>query len=360
MGANSLDLLCLWPCLFRHCDRHVLIAMHDAITDVPGITVGHWTDSRAATGCTVVLTENGAVGGVDVRGAAPGTRETDLLRPTNLVQQVQGIILTGGSAFGLDAASGVVRFLEEREVGFRVRRWRVPIVAGAVLFDLGVGNGQVRPSASSGYEACLDAAGGPVNQGSVGAGTGASVGKACGGGAAVKGGLGTASAVMGDGTVVAAIMAVNAFGEVVSRDGVVVAGPRDRHGEGFVDTLAELRKGVTQKSTGENTTIGVVATNAPLNKEEINKVAQMAQDGVAVAVRPAHTMSDGDVVFALATGREQDGSRRRRRRRSSVTAIGALAATLVADSIVRSVQEAESTGKIPAVKDLEWHDRYAA
>ncbi len=334
--------------------------MHDAITDVPGITVGHWTDSRAATGCTVVLTETGSVGGVEVRGAAPGTRETDLLRPMNLVQHVQGIILTGGSAFGLDAATGVVRFLEEMEAGFRVRRWRVPIVAGAVLFDLGVGDGHVRPNATNGYDACLGAVGGPVSQGSVGAGTGASVGKACGHGAAVKGGLGTASAVMDDGTVVAAIMVANGFGEVIGRDGVVVAGPRDRQGEGIVDTLAELSKGRARKSTGENSTIGVVATNAALNKEEVNKVAQMAQDGVAVAVRPAHTMSDGDVVFAVATGRERDGSRRRRKPRSNVTAIGALASTLVADSIVRGVQEADRTGKIPAVKDLEWDDRHEA
>ena len=206
--------------------------MHDAITDVPGISVGHWTDKRAGTGCTVVLAPKGAVGGVDVRGAAPGTRETDLLRPGTLVQEAQAIVLSGGSAFGLDAASGVVRYLEEQGAGFRVGRRRVPIVAGAVLYDLGVGDGRVRPQAEHGYEACANAHSGPVEQGSVGAGTGASVGKARGRNSAVKGGLGSASAVMGDGTVVGALMAVNAFGEVVDEDGAVVAGPRDDEAAG--------------------------------------------------------------------------------------------------------------------------------
>ena len=334
--------------------------MHDAITDVPGIAVGHWTDRRGGTGCTVVLAPKGAVGGVDVRGAAPGTRETDLLRPGALVQEAQGIVLSGGSAFGLDAASGVGRFLEEQGAGFRVGRRRVPIVAGAVLYDLGVGDGSVRPRAEHGYEACINAGSGPVEQGSVGAGTGASVGKARGRGSAVKGGLGSASAVMGDGTVVGALMAVNAFGEVVDEDGAVVAGPRNDEDSGFADTIEELRKGRTKKAAGENTTIGVVATNAALNKAEVNRVALMAQDGVAMAVRPAHTMSDGDVVFALATGENADGSRRRRGRRNDVTGIGAVAAKLVAAAIVRGARLAESTGKTPAIKDLDWVESDAA
>ena len=216
------------------------------------------------------------------------------------------------------------------------------------------------PRAEHGYEACVNADSGPVEQGSVGAGTGASVGKARGRSAAVKGGLGSASAVMGDGTVVGALMAVNAFGEVVDEAGTVVAGARDEENGRFADTIEDLRKGRTKTTAGENTTIGVVATNAALNKAEVNRVALMAQDGVAMAVRPAHTMSDGDVVFALATGENADGSRRRRGRRNDVTGIGAVAAKLVAAAIVRGARRAESTGKTPAIKDLDWVDHDAA
>lgn len=320
--------------------------MWNAITDVPGIAVGHWSDLRAATGCTVVLCEEGAVAGVDVRGSAPGTRETDLMRPVNLVREAHAIVLSGGSAFGLDAAGGVMRFLEERGRGFRVRRWRVPIVGAAVLMDLAIGNGRVRPGAGEGYQACVEATTGAVSEGSVGAGTGATVGKALGPKAIVKGGLGTASASLEDGTIVGAIVAVNAFGEVVEHTtGQLVAGPRRRDGPGFASTLEALRKGKAKRPlAGENTTIGVVATNARLTKEQANKLAQMAQDGLAMALRPAHAMGDGDVVFALAMGAV--------RARANVTALGAVAADVMARAIVRGVREAESLAGMPAVRDL--------
>ncbi len=326
--------------------------MWNAITDVPGIALGHWTDTRAATGCTVVLCEEGGVAGVDVRGSAPGTRETDLMRPMNMVEEVHAIVLSGGSAFGLASAEGVMRFLEERLKGFKVRRWRVPIVGGAVLMDLGIGNGRVRPGPEEGYAACLDATHGPVEQGCVGAGTGATLGKALGRKGVVKGGIGTESARMEDGTVVGAVVAVNAFGEVVEHDtGRVVAGPRLEEGQGFASTLETLMKGKAKKAAaGESTTLGVVATDARLSKEQVNKVAQMAQDGLAMAIRPAHTMGDGDVIFALATGRR--AGRVPGRGRPNVTALGALAAETVARAIVRGVKEAESLAGVPAVRDL--------
>lgn len=320
----------------------------DAITDVPGIAVGHWTDRRAATGCTVVLCEDGAVAGVDVRGSAPGTRETELMRPVMLVQQAHAVLLSGGSAFGLDAAGGVMRYLAERRKGFRMGRWRVPIVGAAVLFDLTVGDGRVRPGPQQGYEACRAAACGPVPQGSAGAGAGATVGKALGPKGAVKGGIGSASQRLGDGAIVGAIVAVNAIGEIVDpATGSVVAGPRRRGKRGFASSIELMSKGRRSKAAGgQNTTIGVVATSARLTKEEVNKVAQMAQDGLALAIRPAHTMADGDVVFALATGAT------RGRRRPSVTAIGAVAAQVMARAIVKAVREAESLAGVPAARDI--------
>ena len=290
--------------------------------------------------------------GVDVRGSAPGTRETDLMRPVNTVQQVHAIVLAGGSAFGLESAGGVMRFLEERKKGFRVRRWRVPIVGAAVLMDLGIGNGRVRPGPQEGYAACLDAGRGPLAEGSVGAGTGATLGKVLGRKSLVKGGIGTASGRLEDGTLVGAIVVVNAFGDVVEHDtGQVVAGPRQADGTGFVSTLETLRQGKTkQPVSGDSTTIGAVATNARLTKEQANKMAQMAQDGLAMAVRPAHTMGDGDVIFALATGRR--GDQASARGRPNVTALGAIAAEAVARAIVRAVRQAESLAGVPAVKDL--------
>ncbi|MBI4498588.1 MAG: P1 family peptidase [Chloroflexi bacterium] len=323
-----------------------------AITDVPGLLVGHWTDLEAVTGCTVVLSLQGAVGGVDVRGAAPGTRETDLLRPANLVQQVHAILLSGGSAFGLDAASGVMRYLEERNIGFPTRVARVPIVPAAILFDLAIGSATVRPDAAAGYQACLVAAAGAVAEGSVGAGAGATVGKALGMEHATKGGIGTASRVLSDGVVVGALVAVNAFGDVVDpRSGQVVAGPRHTEGRGFVRTTDILTLGrdralaVSQETIPTNTTIGVVATNARLSKEQVNRLAQMAHDGLSWAVRPAHTMGDGDLIFALATGEVATDQ--------SLTVLGTAAAEAVAEAILRGVTRARSLGGVPAVDDLE-------
>ena len=318
---------------------------HNAITDVPGIHVGHYTDLEAMTGCTVVLCPPaGAVGGVDQRGGSPGTRETDLLRPMHQVQRVHAVLLSGGSAFGLDAASGVVRWLEERGIGFDTRVAKVPIVPAAILFDLGVGSADVRPDAAMGYAACEAATGGAVAEGSVGAGTGCQVGAILGPGRASKAGVGTASVDLGGGLVVGALIAVNAFGDVVDpRSGEILAGARALRGEGFADTLATMKgligKTILRIADRGNTVIGVVATNAKLTKEEANKVAQMAQDGVARTIRPAHTMLDGDTLFAVATGKK----------RADVNLVGAYAAEVVAEAIVRMVQA------VP-VEDLELPD----
>ncbi len=313
---------------------------HNAITDVPKIRVGHVTDIEAMTGCTVVLCPpRGAVGGVDQRGGAPGTRETDLLRPMHLVERVHAVLLAGGSAFGLDAAGGVVRWLEERGVGFNTGVARVPIVPAAILFDLAVGKADVRPDAAMGYAACKAAHSGPLLEGSVGAGTGCTVGKVLGPGRASKSGLGTASVNLGGGLVVGAVVAVNAFGDVVDpHTGEILAGVRSSNGEKQPGTL-ELIKGLVGKTAlhlagRSHTVIGVVATNARLTKEETNKVAQMAHDGLARAVRPAHTMFDGDTIFALATGRK----------RADVNLVGAYAAEVVSTSIVRAVQAVQEGG----------------
>lgn len=318
----------------------------NALTDVPGIRVGHWTDRRAVTGCTVVLCEAGAVGGVEVRGAAPGTRETDLLRPGTLVERVHAVVLGGGSAFGLDAATGVMRYLEERGVGYEMRGARVPIVPAAILYDLGIGSAQVRPGAAEGYEACRAASSERPAEGSVGAGTGAVVGKALGMERATKGGIGTASVRLEDGTVVAALVAVNAMGEVVDADtGAVLAGPRDVEGTGFLRTLDILKQRARAAVSPTNTTIGVVATNAVLSKEQANRLAQMADDGYARAIRPAHTMGDGDLVFVLATGEH--------RGEATLTLLGATAAEVVARAIGRAVLEAEGLGGIPSAREVQ-------
>jgi L-aminopeptidase/D-esterase-like protein len=308
---------------------------HNAITDVPGIRVGHVTNLEALTGCTVVLCpKDGAVGGVDQRGGAPGTRETDLLRPMHLVERVHAVLLAGGSAFGLDAATGVVRWLEERGIGFDARAAKVPIVPAAILFDLDVGDASVRPDAAMGYAACeAAAADGPVAEGRVGAGTGCTVGKVLGPGRASPSGLGTASVDLGGGLVVGAIVAVNAFGDVVDpRSGEILAGARPLRGEGFADSLATMKsfvgKTILRFAGGSDTVIGVVATNAKLSKEETNKVAQMAHDGLARTIRPAHTMFDGDTLFALATGQKK----------ADANLIGGYAAEVVAEAILRAVR----------------------
>ncbi|MBI2868172.1 MAG: P1 family peptidase [Chloroflexi bacterium] len=317
-----------------------------SITDVPGVKVGHYTDESGVTGCTVVLCEDGAVGGVDVRGSAPGTRETDLLRSGNLVERLHAVLLSGGSSFGLDAAGGVMRYLEERHIGFPVGTARIPIVSAAVIFDLGIGSATARPSPKDGYRACREASAAMIEEGSVGAGTGATVGKALGRKRAVKGGIGTASRRLSRGTVVGALAVVNALGDVVEpTTGEKVAGPRRADGAGFEDTVALMASGRwTRRVRGANTTLAIVATDAPLTKDQANKLAQMAQDGIARAIRPAHTMYDGDVVFALATGTSPA--------HSEVTALGAVAAEVVAEACVRGVQRAGGLAGVPAVSEL--------
>jgi L-aminopeptidase/D-esterase-like protein len=350
---------------------------NNAITDVPGIKVGHATHKEALTGCTVVLCEDGAVGGVDQRGGAPGTRETDSMQPMHLVQTAHAIVLAGGSAFGLEAATGVVRYLEERGIGYDTLVVKVPIVPAAILFDLGIGDAAVRPDAAMGYAACQAADDGPpltsrcgelvepsghrpstgsghgVAEGNVGAGTGATVGKIMGLKQAMKAGLGTASVDLGEGLVVGAIVAVNAFGDVIDpQTGQIIAGARSLDGTGFADTLAVMKSLVNKTGLefagSRDTVIGVVATNARLNKEEANKVAQMAQDGLARTVRPAHTMFDGDTLFALATG----GSNNEPSMETDVNTVGAYAAEVVAQAIVRAIKTAEGVAGLPAWQDL--------
>lgn len=303
--------------------------MERRITDVVGIEVGHATDARAATGCTVVLCRGGAVAGVDVRGGAPGTRETDLLDPTNLVERVHAVLLAGGSAFGLAAADGVMRYLEERGIGFDVGVARVPIVPAAILFDLDVGDPAVRPDAAMGYAACL-AAGRAVEEGAVGAGTGATVGKALGPGGAMRGGVGTWSVALPGGAMVGALVAVNAFGDVVgARTGEVIAGARDPSGR-FAGAEAAVMAGAMAGGFGRSTTLAVVATDARLTKAQATRLAAEAHDGLARVIRPAHTLVDGDVVFALSAGEADAGP----------LALGVAAAEAVAAAVVRAVRVA--------------------
>lgn len=325
--------------------------MNMTLTAIPGIRVGHATDPSALTGCTVILCDGpagaGAVGGVDQRGGAPGTRETDLLRPMHLVQEAHAVVLAGGSAFGLAAADGVMRYLRERGIGYAAGPARVPIVPAAILFDLGIGATDVYPDAAMGYAACLAASDAPVAEGNVGAGAGCSVGKGLGMACATKAGIGSACLTVGADDhpplQVAALMAVNAFGDVVDEAGRVIAGLRPPPGAGFSDTLGLLRSRVPEDLLWRAgaTVIGVVATNARLTKEQANKVAQMAHDGLARAVRPAHTMFDGDTIFALATGVVQ----------ASATLVGACAAEVVAQAIRRGALAAVAAGGLPATAD---------
>ena len=317
------------------------------LTAIPGLKVGHFTLSERPTGCTVVLAEGGAVGGVDVRGGAPGTRETALLDPVNTVQQVHAVVLSGGSAFGLDAASGVVRYLEERDIGYRVGQNVVPIVVGAILYDLSVGdNPRIRPDADCGYRAASHASTETSDEGNVGAGAGATVGKLGGMARAMKGGVGTASITLDNGLTVAAIVVVNAVGDIIDPStGSVIAGVRTADGRGLADARMLLRTGAwNEPQSGANTTLGVVATNATLTKAEATKVAQMAQDGLARTIYPAHTPGDGDTVFSLATGTFSGAA--------SVLTIGALAADVMAEAIVRAVRAATSIPGIPAASDM--------
>lgn len=317
-----------------------------SFNQIPGLQVGHAQDFEALTGCTVVLTQAGAVGGVDQRGGAPGTRETDLLRPLHLVEKVHAVLLTGGSAYGLAAADGVMRWLEEQGIGFPAGVARVPIVPAAVLFDLAVGRADIRPDAAMGYAACQAASSEPgLAAGTVGVGTGTTIGKILGPAAQMKGGVGSAVVEVRPGLWVGALIAVNCLGDVIQpQTGRILAGARKLPDNDFVDTMQVLKTQLAESFTGSgNTVIGVVATNATLSKEAANKVAQMAHDGLARAIRPAHTMFDGDTIFALATGQGAG---------ADVTLIGAYGAEATALAIVEAVQQATSAAGIPALRDL--------
>jgi L-aminopeptidase/D-esterase-like protein len=328
---------------------------NNAITDIPGIEVGQAQDDEALTGCTVVLCRKGAVGGVDVRGSAPGTRETDLLDPVNLVSKVHAVVLAGGSAFGLDAASGVMKYLAEQKIGYGFGGNKVPIVPAAILFDLGLGKISRHPDLEMGYAAVSSAYAGPVAEGNVGAGTGATVGKIFGTAGAMKSGLGTASIEIGGGVIVGAIVAANAFGDVLDpATGQILAGARPAKvgplklgGDApFADTLKVMQtpagRTIMSLAAGSNTVIAVVATNARFDKAQATKMAQMAQDGAARTIRPAHTMLDGDTVFALATGQKK----------ADLSTVGAYAAEALAQAIVRAVQAAKPAGGLPAASGM--------
>jgi L-aminopeptidase/D-esterase-like protein len=321
-------------------------ASNRTLTAVPGIKVGHFTLTERPTGCTVVLVDGDAVGGVSQRGGAPGTRETDLLRPENMVDKVNAVVLAGGSAFGLEAATGTVRWLEEHKIGWPAGPARVPIVPAAILFDLGVGGKpNVRPTADCGYRAAEAANTSPAAEGSVGAGAGATVGKLLGANRAMKGGIGSAAIVLPNGLIVAALVAVNAVGDIVDPEtGKTVAGIRNPDGT-LADARKILRGGLNTQPPrpGQNTTIGVVATNATLSKTLVNRMALMAEDGYARAIYPSHTEGDGDTIFSLATGR-WNGT-------ADISTIGALAADAMAQAIVRAATQATSVAGIPAARD---------
>jgi len=321
------------------------------ITHVPGIRVGHFTLTERPTGCTVVLVDGeGAVGGVSQRGGAPGTRETDLLDPLNMVDRVNAIVLAGGSAYGLDAAQGAVKYLEERHIGWNVgTAGVVPIVPAAILFDLGFGGDpKIRPTADCGYKAATAASNGAVPEGNVGAGAGATVGKMGGPARAMKGGLGSASIALPNGLIVGAIAAVNAAGDVIDpATGKVVAGVRTEDGKALADVRALIRSGAIGRAApraGGNTTIAVVATNAKLSKADMSRIALMADDALARAIAPSHTTGDGDTVFALATNRWTG--------EVNVSIVGALAADVLAEAIVRAVSTAEPLGGLPSARAL--------
>lgn len=329
--------------------------LNGTITDVPGVKVGHAQDFDAVTGCTVVICEKGAVAGVDQRGGAPGTRETDAIRPLHLVNKTHAIMLAGGSAFGLDAASGAMKYLEEKGIGFDTGVAKVPIVPSAILFDLAIGKANVRPDAAMGYQACLNASTEPVTQGCVGAGTGAAAGTALGARQATKSGIGSASIDIGGGVIVGALIAVNPFGDVINpKDGSILAGARTikkgpiQIGENsiFADTRALLKSTIGKTAlsfaSSRNTVIGVVATNALLDREQANFLAQMAQDGLALTIRPSHTLFDGDTLFALSTGSIK----------VDVNVVGTFAVEAVVQAIQNAVLNATSMAGLPAIHDL--------
>ena len=326
--------------------------MNKGLTDISGLQVGHWTNKEGGTGCTAILCPpEGAVCGVDVRGGAPGTRETDLLRPECSVEKVHAIMLAGGSAFGLAAADGAMHWLEEHGRGYDVGVAKVPIVPSAILFDLPMITPKARPDAAAGYAACQAASDAAVVNGTIGAGTGATVGKILGLRQATKGGIGSASKHITNGIVVSALVALNAFGAVIDpKTGEIIAGPRKPIGKGFVDpveaaqgfigqTIARAREAWSERA---NTTLAVVATNVILTKAQATKVAQMAHDGLARTIRPIHTLFDGDGVFALSHGDKK----------ADVSLIGALAADVLAEAVINAVQSATGLGGVPAMREL--------
>jgi L-aminopeptidase/D-esterase-like protein len=321
--------------------------MNGSITDVPGFQVGHAQNFKGATGCTVVLCPPNTVGGVDVRGSAAGTRQIDSLSPFHFVDEVHAVLLSGGSAFGLDASGGVMRFLEERSIGYPTSAGKVPIVPTAILYDLGTGEGRIRPDQEMGYQACVNSRPGRVEEGSIGAGTGATVGKLLGIPWATKGGVGTTSMVLPSGIVVAALVAVNAFGDVIDpKEGKIIAGARDPRNPGiFLDSAARIQESaipLRAERGFQNTTLGVVATNVKLSKRQAIKVAQMAQSGFARTIRPVHSTVDGDLIFALSAGD----------RSADVNAVGLMAEEAVAVAVQRAIREADGLGYLPAFKDL--------
>ncbi|MGD0231980.1 MAG: P1 family peptidase [Syntrophorhabdales bacterium] len=318
--------------------------MFNAITDIEGIQVGHSSDYDGCTGCTVILLDKGATCGIDIRGSASGTRQIDALGISHVVEEVHAILLAGGSGFGLDAATGVMRYLEERNIGFDVGVAKIPIVPSAVIFDLGFGDPRARPTSGMGYEACLKA-GQSVEEGSVGAGVGATVGKLFALPRAMKGGVGTASVALPDGTVVAALAVVNAFGDVFDNvTGKIISGLRTAKDRlTFANTIDCLRQGHIRKQFGiDNTTLAVIATNAQFTKKEITKVAQMAHGGLIKTISPVHTTFDGDLVFGVSLGRMP----------GDVNRIGVLGEFVVAEAIKRGVRKADGFGKLPAFRDV--------
>jgi L-aminopeptidase/D-esterase-like protein len=327
--------------------------MNNSITDIKGILVGQTENSKALTGCSVVICEKGAVGGISQRGGAPGTRETDLLRPMHLVQKVHGILLAGGSAYGLNAAAGVMQYLEEKKIGFNTGTNVVPIVPSAILYDLDVGDANIRPDKEMGYKACLNASTKPPNQGNYGAGTGATVGKILGIGQAMKSGIGTASLKLSNGVVIGALVAVNAFGDII-KDNEIIAGVRTlkkgpiKIGQDgiFANTLSVMQSFAGRKilsfASKQNTVIGVVATNAILSKEETNYFAASASNGIAVSIRPAFTMFDGDTIFGISTGQIK----------SDINILSAVAPQVISEAIVSAITSAGEVDGLPSYQSI--------
>jgi L-aminopeptidase/D-esterase-like protein len=342
----ALTAMCLAAASAPAVAAQTASATNNTLTAVPGIKVGHHTLPERPTGCTVVLVEGGATAGVDVRGAAPATRDTDLLNPTKMVQQVFGVSLSGGSLFGLSAVDGALKFLEQKNIGIEYGRRRIPIVPGASIFDLGVGDATIRPTADCGYRAAQTATTAPVAEGSVGAGAGATLGKLAGMARSMKSGVGSAAIATPDGLIVAALVVANPLGDVIDpATGKVVAGVRNADGKGFADARTLIRAGVRQsRGDHDNSTVGVVATNARLTKAQANYIAQLADDGYARTIFPIHTMVDGDTIFVLATGGKPGDV--------DLVTLGALASEAVADAVIRCATQATTAAGIPALRDL--------